>query len=56
MIGRLQRLLRYDISILGLAMICPKFWLVLGVTLAGLMIEVSLVCITPKKATSKPHS
>ena len=44
MIGRLQRLLRYGFSILGLAMICPTFWLVLGVTLAGLIIGVSLVC------------
>ena len=44
MIGRLQRLLRYGISILGLAMICPSFWLILGVTLAGLIIGVSLVC------------
>ena len=44
MIGRLQRLLRYGLSILGLAMICPTFWLVLGVTLAGFIIGVSLVC------------
>ena len=44
MIGRLQRLLRYGLSILGLAMICPTFWLVLGVTLFGLIIGVSLVC------------
>ena len=44
MIGRLKRVLRYGIPILGLAMICPTFWLVLGVTLAGLIIGVSLVC------------
>ena len=43
MIGRLQRLLRYGLSILGLAMICPTFWLVLGVTLAGVIIGFSLV-------------
>ena len=49
MIGRLQRLLRYGISILGLALICPSGWLVLGVTLAGLIIGVSLVCTALKK-------
>ena len=43
MIGRLKRALRYGISILILAMICPNFWLVLGVTLAGFSIGVSLV-------------
>ena len=44
MIGRLNRALRYGISIPGLAMICPTFWLVLGVTLAGWIMGVSLVC------------
>ena len=43
MIGRLKRALRYVIPTLGLAMICPNFWLLLGVTLAGLIIGVSLV-------------
>ena len=49
MIGRLQRLLSYGIPVLGLAMICPTFWLVLGVTLSGLIIGVSLVCTALKK-------
>ena len=49
MIGRLQRLLRYGIPILGLAMICPTGWLLLGVTLSGLIIGVSLVCTALKK-------
>ena len=49
MIGRLQCLLRYGIPILGLAMICPSGWLLLGVTLSGLIIGVSLVCTALKK-------
>ena len=56
MIGRLQRLLRYGIPILGLAMICPKFWLVLGVTLAGLIIGVSLVCTALERYVRKTRS
>ena len=56
MIGRLNRALRYGISILGLAMICPKFWLVLGVTLAGLIIGVSLVCTALERYVPKTRS
>ena len=56
MIGRLNRALRYGISILGLAMICPKFWLVLGVTLAGLIIGVSLVCTALERYVLKTRS
>ena len=56
MIGRLQRLLRYGISILGLAMICPSFWLILGVTLAGLSIGVSLVCTALERYVLKTRS
>ena len=56
MIGRLQRLLRYGLSILGLAMICPTFWLFLGVTLAGLSIGVSLVCTAVERYVLKTRS
>ena len=56
MIGRLQRLLRYSIPILGLAMICPTFWLLLGVTLAGLSIGVSLVCTAFERYVLKTRS
>ena len=49
MIGRLKRALRYVIPILGLAMICPTGWLLLGVTLSGLIIGVSLVWTASKK-------
>ena len=56
MIVRLQRLLRYGISILGLAMICPSFWLILGVTLAGLSIGVSLVCTALERYVLKTRS
>ena len=56
MIGRLNRALRYGISILGLAMICPKLWLVLGVTLAGLIIGVSLVCTALERYVLKTRS
>ena len=56
MIGRLQRLLSYGISILGLAMICPSGWLVLGVTLAGLIIGVSLVCTALERYVLKTRS
>jgi len=55
-IGRLQRLLRYGISILGLAMICPTFWLILGVTLAGLSIGVALVCNALERYVLKTRS
>ena len=56
MIGRLNRGLRYGISILGLAMICPSFWLILGVTLAGLSIGVSLVCTALERYVLKTRS
>ena len=56
MIGRLKRALRYGISILGLAMICPSFWLILGVTLAGLSIGVSLVCTALERYVLKTRS
>ena len=56
MIGRLNHALRYGISILGLAMICPSFWLVLGVTLAGLIIGVSLVCTALERYVLKTRS
>ena len=56
MIGRLKRALGYGISILGLAMICPSFWLILGVTLAGLSIGVSLVCTALERYVLKTRS
>ena len=56
MIGRLKRALRYGIPILILAMICPSFWLVLGVTLAGLSIGVSLVCTALERYFLKTRS
>ena len=42
-IGKLGSCLKYGIPILGLSIICPNFWLLLGVTLAGFIIGVSLV-------------
>ena len=56
MIGRLKRALRYVIPTLGLAMICPNFWLLLGVTLAGLIIGVSLVCAALERYFLKTRS
>ena len=56
MIGRLKRALRYGIPILILAMICPSFWLVLGVTLAGLIIGVSLVYTALERCLLKTRS
>jgi hypothetical protein len=55
-IGRLNRALRYGISILGLAMICPTGWLLLGVTLSGLIIGVSLVCTALERYFLKTRS
>ena len=49
MIGKLESCLKYGIPILGLSIICPTFWLILGVTLAGLIIGVQLVRTASKK-------
>ena len=35
--------LKYGIRVLGLAMICPTFWLIFGVTLAALIIVVKRI-------------
>ena len=39
----MKRLLRYGIPVLTLATVCPTFYLVLGVTLAALIIGAQLV-------------
>ena len=56
MIGSLKRALMYGIPILILAMICPSFWLILGVTLAGLLIGVSLVYTALERCLLKTRS
>ena len=56
MIGKLESCLKYGIPILGLSIICPTFWLILGVTLAGLIIGVSLVCTALERYVLKTRS
>jgi uncharacterized membrane protein len=42
-------LLGYGILVLGLAMICPTFWLIFGVTLVALIIVVKRILGAFKK-------
>jgi len=52
-IGKLESCLKYGIPILGLSIICPTFWLILGVTLAGLIIGAQLVRTASKKQSKE---